>query len=194
MSLTKSAPPRRKKNADVRTREHLTEAEVTRLRAAAGRTGRYGLRDALMVLMAFRHGFRAIEICSLKWNQVDLESRVLHVKRVKNGMPSTHPLSRVELAELRKLKGDHTGYVFLTERGGKLSTHNFHRIVARAGQIAAIDLVVHPHMFRHACGYHLASQGQDTRAIQAYLGHRNIQHTVRYTELAPDRFKSFFAD
>ena len=52
----------------------------------------------------------------------------------------------------------------------------------------------HPHMLRHACGYALANKGHDTRALQAYLGHRNIQHTVRYTELSPTRFKDFWRD
>jgi type 1 fimbriae regulatory protein FimB/type 1 fimbriae regulatory protein FimE len=67
-------------------------------------------------------------------------------------------------------------------------------IIERAGQLAGIPFPVHPHMLRHACGFYLASRGHDTRAIQAYLGHKNIQHTVRYTELAPGRFKDFWMD
>src|SRR6266540_3248208 len=62
---------------------------------------------------------------------------------------------------------------------------------ARAGEF---PFPVHPHMLRHACGYKLANDGQDTRAVQHYLGHKNIQHTVRYTELSPERFKSFWED
>jgi type 1 fimbriae regulatory protein FimB/type 1 fimbriae regulatory protein FimE len=68
------------------------------------------------------------------------------------------------------------------------------KLVARAGEAAGIEMPVHPHMLRHACGYTLANRGTDTRAIQAYLGHRNIQHTVRYTELAADRFNGFWED
>jgi type 1 fimbriae regulatory protein FimB/type 1 fimbriae regulatory protein FimE len=67
-------------------------------------------------------------------------------------------------------------------------------MVARAGQLAGMPFRVHPHMLRHACGYKLANDGQDTRAIQAYLGHRNINHTVRYTELSPERFRGFWKD
>jgi type 1 fimbriae regulatory protein FimB/type 1 fimbriae regulatory protein FimE len=67
-------------------------------------------------------------------------------------------------------------------------------MVARAGRIAGIPFRVHPHMLRHACGYKLANDGQDPRAIQAYLGHRNINHTVRYTELSPERFRGFWKD
>ena len=172
-----------------------------RLKAAAGKVGRYGLRDSTMIYMAFRHGLRAAELVDLRWEQVDWEQRVLHVRRVKHGTPSTHPLGRTELAELRKLAGNRrpgsppaAGYVFLTERHGPLTTSAYGKIVARAGDLAGLGMPIHPHMLRHACGYYLASQGHDTRAIQAYLGHRNIQHTVRYTELAPDRFKSFWKD
>ena len=64
----------------------------------------------------------------------------------------------------------------------------------RAGENAKIKFPVHPHMLRHGCGYKLANDGQDTRAIQHYMGHKNIQHTVRYTELASDRFNGFFKD
>jgi site-specific recombinase XerD len=60
--------------------------------------------------------------------------------------------------------------------------------------VAGQDAIPDPHMLRHGCGFALANAGHDTRALQAWLGHRNIQHTVRYTELAPDRFKNFWRD
>jgi type 1 fimbriae regulatory protein FimB/type 1 fimbriae regulatory protein FimE len=87
-----------------------------------------------------------------------------------------------------------TPYVFVTERGGPLTDSTFRKLVARAGEKAGIDFPVHPHMLRHGCGFKLANDGQDTRAIQHYLGHKNIQHTVRYTELASDRFNGFWKD
>jgi site-specific recombinase XerD len=65
-------------------------------------------------------------------------------------------------------------------------------MVERLGLIAKLPFKPHPHMLRHACGYALANKGHDTRVLQAYLGHKNIQHTVRYTELSPDRFKDFW--
>ena len=68
----------------------------------------------------------------------------------------------------------------------------FHAVVGRIGTRAKMPFSVHPHMLRHACGYALANAGHDTRVLQAYLGHKNIQHTVRYTELAPDRFRDFW--
>jgi integrase len=79
--------------------------------------------------------------------------------------------------------------VFTGERKGPLSGSAVRKITARAGEAAGLGFPVHPHMLRHAAGYKLANDGQDTRAIQHYLGHRNITHTVRYTELSPERFK-----
>jgi type 1 fimbriae regulatory protein FimB/type 1 fimbriae regulatory protein FimE len=187
-------PPGRRPNAEVRSREYLTKAEVERLQRAAAGLGRYGHRDATMILLAFRHGLRAAELVSLRWDQVDLEAKILHVRRVKKGSPSTHPLLRDELTALKKLKGERIGPVFRSELGGKVTPDRFGTIVARAGAKAELGFPTHPHMLRHACGFHLANAGHDTRAIQAWLGHRNIQHTVRYTELAPDKFKNFFRE
>jgi type 1 fimbriae regulatory protein FimE len=75
-----------------------------------------------------------------------------------------------------------------------MTTDNVRKLVARSGQLAGLPFPVHPHMLRHACGFKLANDGQDTRAVQLYLGHRNIQHTVRYTELTPGRFRNFWDD
>ena len=120
----------------------------------------------------------------------------MHVSRLKNGVESTHPLRGPELRALRKLRRDYpdSPYLFVTERKGPLTTSTVRKLLARAGEHAKIGLAVHPHMLRHACGYKLANDGHDTRAIQHYLGHKNIQHTVRYTELATNRFKDFWRD
>ena len=83
-------------------------------------------------------------------------------------------------------------FVFTSERGSPFTTAGFARMVERAGVEAKLGFPAHPHMLRHACGFALANKGHDTRALQAYLGHRNIQHTVRYTELSPGRFKDFW--
>ena len=82
----------------------------------------------------------------------------------------------------------------VAERGAPFTTAGFARMIERLAITAGLGLKAHPHMLRHACGFALANAGHDTRAIQAYLGHRNIQHTVRYTELAPERFKSFWME
>ena len=185
--------PTRPPNADLRTREHLTEAEVERLMAAA-RKNRWGRRDATMFLVAYRHGFRPAELVDLRWDQIEFASAALHVRRVKRGTPCTHPLLGDELRALRRLQREQepkSPFVFTSERGAPFTTAGFARMVERAGVEAKLGFKAHPHMLRHACGYALANKGHDTRALQAYLGHRNIQHTVRYTELSPARFKDF---
>ena len=111
--------------------------------------------------------------------------------------PSTHPLRGPELRALRRLRRGYpnsAAYVLTTERDGPLTDSGVRKIVARAGAAAPLPFPVHPHMLRHATGYKLTNDGQDTRAIQHYLGHRNITHTTRYTNLAPDRFKAFWRD
>jgi type 1 fimbriae regulatory protein FimE len=191
----KVAPPKRLRNTERRSREHLTPDEVERVVKAAAHIGRHGHRDAALVRLMYRHGFRVSEIVALRWDQIDLKPGLLHVNRLKNGVPSTHPLRGPELRALRQLQREYSAsYVFSTERGGPMTTATVRKMVARAGELAGLPFPIHPHMFRHACGYKLANDGHDTRALQHYLGHKNIQHTVRYTEMAPDRFKNFWRD
>lgn len=189
-------PPKRVYNSERRSREYLSPAEVDSIIAAAKKAGRYGHRDATVILLTYRHAGRVSEVISWRRDQVDLEHGLLHVNRLKNGTPSVHPLRGPEIRALRKLFREYpdSPYVFSSERKGPLTAATVRKIVARAGELACLGFPVHPHMLRHATGYYLASKGQDTRAIQAYMGHKNIQHTVRYTELSPARFKDFWRD
>jgi len=189
-------PPRRVRNGDRRSREYLSPAEIDSMITSAKNVGRYGHRDATIILLTYRHAARVSEVIAWRRDQVDLEQGLLHVNRLKNGTPSVHPLRGPEIRALRKLFREYPGspYVFSTERGGPMTAATARKIVSRAGELAGLAFPVHPHMLRHATGYYLASKGQDTRAIQAYMGHKNIQHTVRYTELSPDRFKNFWKD
>ena len=190
----RTVTPRRPKNDDVRSREYLTDQEVERLQETA-KANRWGHRDATMILVAYRHGLRASELVDLRWDQIDLEAANLHVRRVKKGSPATHPILGDELRALRRLQREQdpkSPFVFTSERGSPFTTDGFAKMVARAGEAAGLKFKAHPHMLRHACGFALANKGHDTRALQAYLGHKNIQHTVRYTELSPDRFKDFW--
>ena len=191
-----TVPPRRVLNTKRRPREYLTAKEVAKLMEGARGRGRYGHRDATMILTTYRHGLRAAELCTLRWDQVDFEHGLVHVRRVKNGTPSVHPLGGSEIRALRRLLREEpqSRYVFNTERHAPMTTAGFRKMLARTGESAEFPFPVHPHMLRHACGYKLANDGQDTRAVQHYLGHKNIQHTVRYTELSPERFKSFWED
>jgi integrase len=165
------------------------------MKAAGG--NRNGHRDATMVLLACRHGLRPIELVTLRWEAIDFANGQIHVSRAKNGSPSVHPLSGVELRALRRLKRDQepaSPFMFTSERGAPFTTAGWRKMVARLGVAAKLGFKAHPHMLRHACGFQLANQGTDTRTLQAYLGHRNIQHTVRYTELSPTRFKNLWRD
>ena len=191
----RTVPPRRRPNAELRTREYLTPAEVEALIVAAKRN-RWGHRDATTILVAYRHGFRPAELVDLRWDQIDFKAAALHVRRVKNGVSSVHPLQGVELRALRRLQRESASspFVFITERQAPFSRAGFAKMVERAGRSAGFGFKAHPHMLRHACGYALANKGHDTRSLQAYLGHRNIQHTVRYTELSPTRFRDFWRD
>ena len=190
------APPRRQHNSARRPREYLTPAEVEMLITRARKRGRYGHRDATMILVAYRHGLRVGELCALTWDQVDFGQGLLHVARLKHGVPSVHPLGGEELRALRRLRREQPEgrHLFQTERDAPMTPAGFRKTLARIGEASALGFPVHPHMLRHACGFKLANDGQDTRALQHYLGHRNIQHTVRYTELAADRFKGFWPD
>jgi len=191
-----TVPPRRIENAKCRPREYLTVKEVARLIDGARERRRYGHRNATMILVAYRHGLRVAELSALRWDQVDFERGLLHVRRVKSGTPSVHPLGGSEIRALRRLRREQleSRHVFLTERRSPMSPAGFRKTLARIGEESKFPFPVHPHMLRHACGYKLANDGQDTRALQHYLGHKNIQHTVRYTELSPERFKSFWED
>ena len=117
-----SAParlPGRKPNAEYRSREHLTEHEVERL-IEAMKGNLWGHRDATMVLIAFRHGLRASELVDLRWDQIDLEHAILHLCKLKNGSPATHPLTGKELPALRRLQREQntkSPFLFTSERG-----------------------------------------------------------------------------
>lgn len=184
--------PGRKANNYYRSREYLTEIEIQRLLTASSKSGRNPKRDTAIILLGYRHGLRVSELINLRWDQVDLEMKQIHVSRVKNGNPSVQPLADIEIELLSSLKVEAgMQVVFLSERKRPLTADAVRKIIRRVGEAAGIT-AVHPHMLRHACGFKLAQDGQDTRAIQDYLGHRNIQHTVRYTQLTSDRFKTFF--
>jgi type 1 fimbriae regulatory protein FimB/type 1 fimbriae regulatory protein FimE len=170
-----SPPPKKTSTGE---REYLRTNEINAMIRAAKKVGRHGIRDGGIILLMFRHGLRTAELIALKWTQIDLAGGYIEVHRVKNGRDSIHPLRSPELRALRQIQRDYAdmSYVFVSERKAPLSTRSIRHIVARAGESAGIPFEVHPHQLRHACGYYLAAQGHDTRAIQDYLGHKNIHH------------------
>ncbi len=180
-SFSVKIPPKKPTNAARRSREYLTPHEVEQVIAAARKVGRHPRRDAALILLMYRHGLRVAEAVSLRWEAVDLQAGCLHVHRIKHGRPAVHPLRGPELRALRQVHRAYpdTPYLFVSERGGPLTARAVRHIGLRAGEAAGLTFPIHPHMLRHACGFYLANKGIDTRAIQQYLGHCNIQHTVQ---------------
>jgi integrase len=166
----RTVTPKRRRNGDLRTREYLTEAEVERLmKAAAG--NRHGHRDATMILVAYRHGLRVSELVDLRWDQVDFRTATLHVRRAKQGTPSTHPIVGDELRALRRLQREQepkSPFVFTSERGAPFTTAGFARLVERAGRSSASSRT-------HTCS--------DTPAATRLLTGATIQERFRHTSV-----------
>ena len=181
---------RRKANA-YRVREHLTEAEMTKLLASL-RQNRHGHRDWLIALLIYRHGLRVSEACDLRWDDIDLSKRTIIVRRLKGSTDSSHYLERDELAGLKRLQREQerrSAYVFVNERGQPFGRMGIARMIERAGEAAKLPFPIHVHMLRHSTGYALAGKGMDTRRLQHFLGHASITNTVRYTAMSPEPFK-----
>jgi integrase len=191
-----TSPPPKVPNAERRGREHPTPVEIDRPIAAAHRLGRHGRRDATMIRLAYRHGLRVSELAGLRRGQLDLRQAPSHVRRRENGRPSTHPPRGPELRARREVLREYpdSAYVLISERGAPMTAARFRKRLARAGDAAKLDMPVHPHMLRHSTGFKLANDGQDTRAIRHYPGHRNIRHTVLHTQIAADRCNDFWED
>lgn len=175
-------------------RNFLTDAEIKKLLAAA-RLGRYGTRDYLLVLLAYRHGLRVSELIDIRTSDLDLETGHFFVRRLKGSISSNHPLAGDELRAIRswirERGGKRSPLLFVGERG-PLTRQAVNYLFAQIGERAGIKIKVHPHMLRHSTGYYLANKGYDTRLIQDYLGHSNINHTVKYTKTAAIRFQGLW--
>jgi type 1 fimbriae regulatory protein FimB len=178
-------------------RTYLSVAEVDQLLAAI-KGAWHEARNRCLLLLLFRHGLRVSEACQLRLSQVDLAARVLHVARLKHGLASTHPLRGDEIRAIeawltvRAALQPETNAFFVSERRQPLSRKTAWVMIRAYGRQAGLAVAVHPHMLRHACGYALADQGADTRLIQDYLGHRNIQHTVKYAATNPVSFEKLW--
>jgi type 1 fimbriae regulatory protein FimB len=175
-------------------RLHLTSREVEKL-IEATKGSRNEARDRCLLLLMFRHGLRVSEACGLKLDQVDTESRVLHVIRLKRGLSATQPLHADELRAIgawlkERARMKPTGRAFfVSEQRRPLHRSTVNLALDKYSAAASLPLRAHPHMLRHGCGFALADQGADTRLIQDYLGHRKIEHTVKYTASNPARFE-----
>lgn len=179
-----------------KNRSFLTQKEIELLLSQTS-VGKNQIRNNCMLQLCYFHGLRVSELLGLKLSDFDMSSGVLFVRRLKNGLSTAHPLNpRVQqvlkawLLLRSKLKvADESVYLFPSVKGTMLTRQTIYLLFQRYGEQAKLDVKVHPHMLRHACGYELANKGMDTRLIQDYLGHRNISHTVRYTASNPERFR-----
>ena len=167
------------------TRKYLTQDEVYRLMDAA-QSMSFPERNRCLIMMAFIHGFRASELLDLRLSDIDASGKQLNIRRIKNGFSTTHPLLKQRKLIENGVEGD---WLFLSRKRRPISRQHFFSIIREAGKRAGLAVKAHPHMLRHACGFALADNGVDTRLLQDYLGHRNIQHTVRYTASNAARFK-----
>ena len=186
----RATPPRRRRNNEVRVREYLTEDECRSLISTAKkRAARYGLRDALAIRMCWRHGLRVSELVALRWDHVEWKTARLTVHRAKGSVDSTHPLSGDELRELRALRRTQEPgcrFIFMNERKAPVTAAGFRKMLSTVSAACGLPQV-HPHMLRHSCGFYMADRHEDVRVMQDWLGHANVQNTVRYTTLAPGR-------
>jgi type 1 fimbriae regulatory protein FimB len=181
-----------------KTRKFHTENEIERLLIAT-KNARHAARDSCLIFWMYRRGWRVSEACSFKMANLDLDARMAYVNRSKNGIATTHPIAEDEYKALKAwlkvrdgYKGADSEYLFISERGGALDRKQVYYLLKRYGELAELETGSHPHMLRHACGYTLGNKGFDTRAIQVYLGHRNIQSTTVYTETNSGRFAKFW--
>jgi integrase len=181
----------RKPNSAFRSREYLTEPEIEKLRKAA-RKNRNPVRDELLIVLAFRHALRVSELVGLTVEQFDLKAATVHIRRAKNGTPGIHGLQGDELRLLRQLireNGEHSRFLFLSERKAPLSIDGAQKLIERLGEAARLPFPIHAHMLRHSAGYALAGRGVDTRTLQAFMGHKSIANTVVYTAVADKRIR-----
>ncbi len=179
-----------------RLRDYLTKAEVRALLRAAKQSKRYAARNHAMILLAYRHGFRASELVELRVGDVDLRAGTIYCRRRKGSKSSVHPMKRDEIRAIERVLRDRevrgAEYLFCSERGARLTRNGFWRVVSEAGKRAGLPMKTYTHQLRHACGYYLANKGCDLRLIQEYLGHKQIQNTVRYTALNAKRFRGLW--
>lgn len=179
-------------NAHEKERNYITESELQKVLKAAS-TNRYPTRDKLIVLLLFRHGYRVSELIDIRMNYINLEEGRLWVQRNKNSLSTEHPILGDELrlikAYLRERK-EKLNYFFVNERGTPMTRQAINHILNAIGKKLGMHL--HPHMFRHGCGFYLANKGYDLRLIQDYLGHRDPKNTAIYTRTASKRFEGLF--
>jgi site-specific recombinase XerD len=160
----------------------------------AAKESRYGQRDHLLCLMAYRHGLRISEALGLRIDDLNLSQSRLWVRRLKNGLSVEQPIAGDELRAIKRYLASRTDslpWLFVSSKGQPLSRKTAHYLVQTAAERAGLE-GVHPHTLRHSCGFYLADKGTDLRTIQDYLGHRDVRHSSLYTRISGRRFEGLW--
>jgi type 1 fimbriae regulatory protein FimB/type 1 fimbriae regulatory protein FimE len=179
------------------TPQYLTEAQFKRLHNCADCA-----RDKAILLTTYRHGLRASEVAGLEWSDLDLNAGTIKVHRVKGSSSGTHEILGDEMRALKAWRKEQQAeaaakdqsackLVFTGQRGA-MTPNGLNRLIHAIAERDPELPPLHFHTVRHSTGYALANQGRPLRAIAAWLGHRNIQNTMLYTQLAPNAFKGFW--
>lgn len=186
-----NVPPKKKKNSDMREKEHLSQHEVRQLITAARIFGKANAeRDALLIHLMYTHGLRTREVVRLVWDDIDLTKKLFQPRRADNGTNAPHSIPKRELQMLKGYKKRCVDgrYVFPSpqKKGSHLSERSVRRIVQIAGREAGLGSHIHPHMLRHSCGFALIKKGIAHSVVQAYMGHVKPVSTLQYTESDTD--------
>ena len=201
--MTKTITPKFDRNVEssvnpaldrARDRNFITVEELELLTKACNKT-RHPIRNQAIIQTMFWHGLRVSELCQLKASDLDTNTGRLIVKRLKSSLPTTHPVRPEVLRTLKrylKNRDSQLRTLFINERGDQFDRSSINYLLKMLSKSAGLLFSVNPHMLRHGCGYALANMGHDTRLIQDFLGHKNIQHTVIYTRTSAKRFEEIW--
>lgn len=186
----------RKKNSELRPREHLYENEVDRI-VDACKESKDVDRNKALILVTYRHALRASEAVRLVWDDVCFENRTIQIHRTKGSRSGEHHISEREIRYLKKLKKHcprGCSYLFYSREGGSLTVSAFQKLFAKLGVICGIPFKIHPHMLRHAWGYKAINSNIDLRHMQVQMGHKNIANTAMYASVQNLKFEGLFKD
>lgn len=189
-------PAGRLENEHYRVREYLDCEEVEQLKNACRKFNLHAERNHFIVVFLFKHGLRRQELLNLKWRDVNFKTKTILIKRVKNGDSGVHPLTDEQAEFLIKMRDKKrivsSEYIFVNSQGNKMTGDAIHKIIAKAGKLSELDIKMHPHMLRHACGNYLTNEEEhDPRKVMAYLGHTDYKSTMAYTKVSPKKFLPF---
>jgi len=149
-------------------------------------------RDHAMILLACRHGLRASEVCGLKLADVDVKGGSISLQRLKGSLKTVQPLYRhrgqplldevaVVKAWLRERPADGSGYLFTSQKGGRLDRTQFFRVFQAVAEAAGLEPAKrHPHVLKHSLASHLVAGNVNLALVKQALGHRSINSTMQY--------------